>query len=95
MPADLLVLRAARNAFLFVLLALVGVSSYQFATTGGLDPGVAIIWVVGAGGFYASKWYYRRGEAGATADADEAGATADADEAGATADAGEAPPVEE
>lgn len=60
MATDRVVLLAARNAFLFVLLALVGVSTYQFATIGRLEPGVAVIWVVGAGGFYASKWYYRR-----------------------------------
>jgi hypothetical protein len=65
MPADLLVLRAARNAFLFVLLALVGVSTYQFATIGSIEPGIAVIWIVGAGGFYASKWYYKRGQDGA------------------------------
>jgi len=60
MAADLLVLRAARNAYLLVLLALVGTSTYQFATTGGISPAVALLWIVAAGGFYASKWYYRR-----------------------------------
>ena len=68
MAADLLVLRAARNAYLLVLLALVGTSTYQFATTGGITPAVAILWIVGAGGFYLSKWYYRR------AGSDDAGA---------------------
>ena len=60
MAADLLVLRSARNAYLLVLLALVGTSTYQFATTGGITPAVALLWIVAAGGFYLSKWYYRR-----------------------------------
>ncbi len=84
MPPDDRVLLAARNAFLFVLLALVGVSSYQFATTGGLEPGVGVIWIVGAGGYYASKWYYGRqadqpAAAEAPDDGDEPGAGSDAD----------------
>ncbi|MEF8854496.1 MAG: hypothetical protein V5A24_03230 [Haloarculaceae archaeon] len=88
MPADVTVLRAARNAFLFVLLALVAVSTYQFATTGGIEPGIAVIWIVGAGGFYASKWYYGRSSDGAAdAVADDDGRTSVGKSAEIVADA--------
>lgn len=69
MPADESVLRAARNAYLLILLALVAVSTYQFVTTGGLAPEIAAIWVVGVGTYYGSKWYYgRQGDDGDGAD---------------------------
>jgi hypothetical protein len=90
MPADLLVLRAARNAFLFVLLALVGVSTYQFATIGSIEPGIAVIWVVGAGGFYASKWYYRRNADPEAEGADTDAAGGDVEAAGGEGDEADA-----
>ena len=71
MAADILVLRAARNAYLLVLLALVGTSTYQFATTGCITPAVALLWIVAAGGFYVSKWYYRRSGPEEAPDGDE------------------------
>ncbi len=57
---DDIVLRSARNAYLVVLLLLVGVSAYQFYTIGGITGPVAVIWVSAAGAFYLSKWYYQR-----------------------------------
>jgi hypothetical protein len=57
---DAIVLRSARNAFLVVLLLLVGVSTYQFYTIGGITGPIAVLWVAGAGAFYLSKWYYGR-----------------------------------
>jgi hypothetical protein len=61
---DDVVLRSARNAFLVVLLLLVGISTYQFYTIGGITSPVAAIWVAAAGAFYLSKWHYGRQEPG-------------------------------
>jgi len=63
------VLYSARNAFLVLLLVLVGLSLYQFATLGRIRPGIAVVWVAGAGTFYLSKWHY--GRDGAAADGTE------------------------
>lgn len=60
MTDDEVLLRSARNAFLALLLVLVAISIYQFATDGRITTEIAIVWVTGAGGFYASKWYYGR-----------------------------------
>jgi hypothetical protein len=57
---DDVVLRSARNAYLVVLVLLVGLSAYQFYTIGGITNPVAAIWATAAGGFYLSKWYYGR-----------------------------------
>jgi hypothetical protein len=57
---DDIVLRSARNAFLIVLLFLVGASTYQFYTIGGITTPIAAIWVAAASSFYLSKWYYGR-----------------------------------
>ncbi len=62
MPADDVVLRSARNAFLVLLLVLVGVSAYQFLTIQRVTLEIAVIWVAGAATFYLSKWRYRRGD---------------------------------
>ena len=65
------VLRSARNAFLVLMVLLVAISTYQCFSFGGVTDPVAVMWVVGAGAFYASKWYYGRGAdptAGETAD---------------------------
>jgi uncharacterized membrane protein YccC len=58
MTVDDAVLRSARNAFLAVMLAAVGVGVYQFLTAGTIPPGTAVIWLVGAAVFYASKYHY-------------------------------------
>lgn len=73
MPVDDAVLRAARNAFMFVLLALLAVSIYQFVVLGGLAWEVGVIWVVGVGAYYGSKWYYGRRDDTAGAPATETG----------------------
>lgn len=65
MAVDEVMLRAARNAYLLILIALVAVSTYQFVTIGGLAPEIAAIWVVGVGTYYGSKWYYGSRESGA------------------------------
>lgn len=72
MPPDDVVMRAARNAFLLLLLALVVISTYQFATTGGLAPEIGAIWVVGVGTYYGSKWYYGRQTDATSAEAGDA-----------------------
>jgi hypothetical protein len=66
MPADDIVLRSARNAFLVLLVLLLGISTYQFYTTGGLTTPIALLWVAGAGVFYLSKWRYGRQTGGDT-----------------------------
>jgi hypothetical protein len=55
-------MRSARNAFLVLLVVLVGISTYQFYSFGSITAPVAVMWVVGAGTFYASKWYYGRSD---------------------------------
>lgn len=74
MPVDLDLLRAARNAFLLILVTLVAISVYQFFTLGRITTVVAVVWIVGAAGFYGSKWYYGRQDSpsteGAVADED-------------------------
>lgn len=72
MPADDAVLRAARNAFLLLLLALVVISTYQFVTVGGLAPEIGAIWVVGVGTYYGSRWYYGREDDATSAEAGDA-----------------------
>jgi hypothetical protein len=54
------VLRSARNAYLVVLLLLVGISVYQFVTIGHITAPIAAVWIAAAGVFYLSKWYYGR-----------------------------------
>jgi hypothetical protein len=54
------VLRSARNAYLVVLLLLVGISVYQFVTIGRITAPIAAVWIAAAGVFYLSKWYYGR-----------------------------------
>lgn len=58
MPADDIVLLSARNAFLVLILLLLGISTYQFYTIQGVTTPVAAMWVTAAGVFYLSKWYY-------------------------------------
>lgn len=60
MTDDDVVLKSARNAFLVVLLVLLGFSTYQFYTIQGVTTPVAAMWVAAAGVFYLSKWYYKR-----------------------------------
>lgn len=69
MPVDDAVMRSARNAFLALLVVLIGVSGYQFVTIGKITPEIAVVWVTGAGTFYLSKWHYgrREGDFGASA----------------------------
>ena len=64
MPADDVVTRAARNAFLALLISLVGIAVYQFVTRGGIAPEVTALWVLGVAVYGGSTWYYRRGNVG-------------------------------
>ena len=64
MAVEMAVLRAARNAFLVLLLALIGLGLYEFISLGTVRPGTAVAWVAGAGVYFGSKWYYGRQEAG-------------------------------
>jgi hypothetical protein len=73
MPADDVVLRSARNAFLVLLLVLVAISAYQFLTIQRLTPEIAVVWVAGAATFYLSKWHYGRGDGGSADAAAQAG----------------------
>jgi len=59
---DDIVLQSARNAYLVVLLLLVGISAWQFYTIGGITNPIVAIWIAAAGVFYLSKWYYGRQE---------------------------------
>jgi hypothetical protein len=54
------VMRAARNGFLVLIVVLLGLSVYQFiyVDEGGLT--IPAVWTVGAGVYYASKYYYQR-----------------------------------
>ncbi|PSP24763.1 hypothetical protein BRC61_01365 [Halobacteriales archaeon QH_10_65_19] len=54
------VMRAARNGFLVLIVVLLGLSVYQFiyVDDGGLT--IPAVWAVGAGVYYASKYYYQR-----------------------------------
>lgn len=51
-------MRAARNAFLVLLIVLFAVSVYQFITDGGFLAGA--LWILGVVVFYGSKYYYKR-----------------------------------
>ncbi len=64
MPADDIVLRSARNAFLVLLLLLLAISTYQFYKFGGPTMPVGVLWVAGAGAFYLSKYHYGRKDSG-------------------------------
>lgn len=60
MAVDQDVLRSARNAFLSLMVVALFVGVAQFATTGRIAPGTAVIWLTGAVVFYASRYYYGR-----------------------------------
>lgn len=53
-------LESARNGFLVMLLALLGVGLYQIATQGTVSTVVGGVWAAGALVFYGSKLYYER-----------------------------------
>jgi hypothetical protein len=55
-------MRAARNGFLVLIVALLGTTIYRFAVVESADAVVASLWLLGAGVFYASKRYYARKE---------------------------------
>jgi hypothetical protein len=68
MAVEMAVLRSARNAFLVLLLTLVGLAVYEFVSLGTVRPGTAIAWVAGAAVYFGSKWYYGRQDAGSAGD---------------------------
>ncbi len=53
-------MRAGRNGFLIVLVALLFAWAYQFVFTGESDQLLFGLWALGALSFYLSKYYYRR-----------------------------------
>jgi len=60
MAVDDPAIRAARNAFLVLVVTLVGVSTAQFATLGLIRPETALLWVLAVATYFGSKWYYER-----------------------------------
>lgn len=60
MASDEAVLRAARNGFLVVIVALVALSFYQVVTFGMISLDVTLLWVVGVVTYATSVWYYWR-----------------------------------
>jgi Ca2+/Na+ antiporter len=55
-------IRAARNGFLVLIVLLLTMSVYQFMLLSDPEPLIAVLWIVGAAVFYASRYYYRRQE---------------------------------
>ncbi|PSP15560.1 hypothetical protein BRC62_07090 [Halobacteriales archaeon QH_10_67_13] len=55
-------MRAGRNGFAILLVALLFAWAYQFVFTGEPDQLLFGLWALGAASFYASKYYYRHGE---------------------------------
>jgi len=72
------VMRAARNAFMVLILVLLGLSVYRFVYVedGGLT--VPALWTVGIVVYYASKYYYQRQES-PRSDGAEEGTSAEAE----------------
>lgn len=60
MPADEDVLRAARNAYLVLIVTLLGIGIYQLVTVGEVRPEILGLWIGGVVVYYGSKWYYER-----------------------------------
>ena len=54
------VMRAARNAFGVLMVALLFVYLYQFAFTDAANQRLFDIWLLGALVYWLSQWYYRR-----------------------------------
>lgn len=54
------VMRAARNGFLIVILALLLVWASKLAFVGENDVALFALWALGAAVFYGSKYYYER-----------------------------------
>lgn len=52
-------MRAARNAFFVLIIALLGVSIYEFVYVDDSGLVVPTLWALGAGLYYASLYYYR------------------------------------
>ena len=61
-------MRAARNGFLVLIVLLLTASVYQFMLLSDPEPLIAVLWIVGAAVFYASRYYYRRQDTTATED---------------------------
>jgi len=55
-------MRAARNAFFVLIIALLGVSIYEFVFVDDSSLAVPALWALGAGLYYASLYYYRNVE---------------------------------
>jgi hypothetical protein len=55
-------MRAARNAFFVLIIALLAVSIYEFAFVEDSGLAVPALRTLGAGLYYASLYYYRRGD---------------------------------
>lgn len=58
------VMRAARNGFGVLMVALLGVWLYQFAVVGEANQRLFDILLLGGLVYWVSQWYYRRQETG-------------------------------
>jgi len=56
-------MRAARNAFFVLIIALLAVSIYELVYVDDSGLTVPALWTLGAGLYYVSLYYYRRQEA--------------------------------
>ena len=63
MSDSTVVTRSARNGFGVLLVLLLAISTYQFATIGTFTWPVGLLWVVAVVTFYGSKVYYGRTDA--------------------------------
>lgn len=68
MPEADPVMRAARNGFLVLIVALLGVGFYEFFLVDSANLVVPALWGLGVAVFYASRRYYRRQEASRSED---------------------------
>ncbi|WP_436936179.1 hypothetical protein [Halovenus marina] len=64
-------MRAGRNAFLVLVLALLGAWAGRLLIGSENDPVLFGLWALGAAAFYASKYYYRQERASHDREADE------------------------
>ena len=63
MPEADPVMRAARNGFLVLIVALLFVGVYEFLYVADSGLTVPALWGLGVAVFYASRYYYARGPA--------------------------------
>jgi hypothetical protein len=64
-------MRAGRNAFLVLILAVLGAWAGRLLLGSENDPVLFGLWALGAAAFYASKYYYQQERVSRDHDADE------------------------